>query len=212
MIFCLNIGITFIENGKPTNGPTSPTSPRELQVSESELGVQVPAWSQWRQSSAWTRFRGRKMTSKQNGHDSFLMSCLFPIFKAAVTSLSCPLHSPLTWHGFKSSHEIQWNPPWCFAKFSSKKTDLKTQQLQTPIFGFQDLSPSSTFSMSKGSWQWNSFCSGAKSHHYMTFTWLNQHTLVQIICVTGNVWLFSTFPGPPSRWFFPSDMTRRWRC
>lgn len=211
-----------------TNQPAS--SPRELQVSESELGVQVQAWSQKSHANGHLQSGGNhlfeqtlqgKMTSKQNGHDSCHISCLFPICKAAVTSLSCSFQNlfppqnrptPLPLSCVAWIQVIPWNP--------MKRT---VRSFLQPPFWVRDLSPSSTFSMCKGSWRDSGtvFAQLAQNHMatWNSHDWPNQHTLVQIIRVTGNVWLFSTtFPSPPSRWFFPLTrkhtdiMTWRWRC
>ena len=190
----------FIENGKPTNQrPTS--SPRELQVSESELGVQVQAWSrtcQWTPCKVEaiiclnTRCRGRWPANKMDMihvifHVSFryakLQSHLLAVhFRISSDRKIFPLHSPhLAWHGFKSSHGIQWN--------------ARCDHFCNPHFWVWDLSPSSTFSMCKGFWR-DRFCStGAKSHDYMQSTWLTKSTLLS----KSSVWLVMfDFSQPPS--------------
>lgn len=134
-----------------------------------------------------------KMTSKQNGHDSCHISCFFPICKASVTSLSCSfqnlfrpqnLPTPLPSSCVAWIQIIPWNP--------MKRTVWSFLQ---PTFWVWDLSPSSTFSMCKGSWR-DRFCStSTKSHDYMQSTWLTKSTLLS----KSSVWLVMfDFSQPPS--------------
>ena len=190
-----------MENQPTNQRPAS--SPRELQVSESELGVQVQAWSRkshangplakgWQVYLFEHTLQG-KMTSKQNGDESCHISCFFPICKAAVTSLSCSfqnlfppqnLPTPLPSSCVAWIQIIPWNP--------MKRTVWSFLQ---PTFWVWDLSPSSTFSMCKGSWK-DRFCStGTKSHDYMQSTWLTKSTLLS----KSSVWLVMfDFSQPPS--------------
>lgn len=203
MMFCLNIRIIFIENGKPTNQRPA-SSPRELQVSESELGVQVQAWSrtcQWTPCKVEaiiclnTRCRGRWPANKMDMihvifHVSFryakLQSHLLAVhFRISSDRKIFPhLPTPLPSSCVAWIQIIPWNP--------MKRTVWSFLQ---PTFWVWDLSPSSTFSMCKGSWR-DRFCStSTKSHDYMQSTWLTKSTLLS----KSSVWLVMfDFSQPPS--------------
>ena len=184
-----------------TNQPAR--SPRELQVSESELGVQVPAWSQKSHANGHRHWKERqKIWSLQSGGNHLLehvseegrwpankmgmihfichVSFLYLKLQSHPSAVHFKISSPSTplLPGMDSNHPMKSNETHgdVLLIFPPNKNGSQNSTTATPIFGFQDLSPSSTFSMSKGSWQWNSFCSGAKSHHYMTFTWLTKST------------------------------------
>lgn len=188
MIFCLNIRIIFIENGKPTNQRPA-SRPRELQVSESELGVQVQAWSrtcQWTPCKVEaiiclnTRCRGRWPANKMDMihvifHVSFryakLQSHLLAVhFRISSDRKIFPLHSPhLAWHGFKSSHGIQWN--------------AQCDHFCNPHFGFgtcRHLQHSRCVKVPEGT----GFAQLAQNH--MTtcnpHDWLNQHSCPNHLC------------------------------
>ena len=98
MIFCLNIRIIFIENGKPTNQPTNDQqavlgSSKYQNLNSGfrfkpEVGHANGPLAKWRQVYVFEHTLQGKMTGKQNGHDSCHISCFFPICKDAVTSLS----------------------------------------------------------------------------------------------------------------------------
>ena len=202
MIFCLNIRIVLYwewNTNQPTNDQQAVLGSSKDQNLNSgfrtkpEVGHANGPLAKWRQVYVFEHTLQGKMTGKQNGHDSCHISCFFPICKDAVTSLSGSfqnlfppqnLPTPLPSSCVAWIQIIPWNP--------MKRTVWSFLQ---PTFWVWDLSPSSTFSMCKGSWR-DRFCStGTKSHDYMQSTWLTKSTLLS----KSSVWLVMfDFSQPPS--------------